>query len=101
MLLLPFIESSRISTAFQQRKQGLTLEERRRNAYGCSVVSVGIGSVGVDSVGAGIGVGVRVGSVGMTDMMLLSLGIGVGVGVGMIDGWMLQLLCRYRSIVLT
>ena len=40
VLLLPFIESSRISTAFAQRKHGLTLEERRRNAYGCSVLFV-------------------------------------------------------------
>ena len=38
ILLLPFVDENRITAAYELCKPSLTLEERRRNAYGCSVV---------------------------------------------------------------
>ena len=38
ILLLPFVDETRIVSAFQQYKTGLTVEECRRNAFGVSIV---------------------------------------------------------------
>ena len=38
ILLLPFVDEKRITAAFDICKKSLTLEERQRNAYGCSVI---------------------------------------------------------------
>jgi hypothetical protein len=40
VLLLPFVDERRVRSAFLGHKRGLTLEERRRNAFGCSVLFV-------------------------------------------------------------